>query len=197
MRITQILVSDSGLAELVAGLRKKNWLVETYDGKTLSVEDVRLLENDDRYVFVIDNAEHLNPYCEAALLKNLEEGLPGYIFFTKSIVRMNSAIVSRCQKIFFQNKVEDSIDQLWKIHDNVEKDILKTVLGIGNKSRRDIYSQKLNYSKLFYGITKAYTRKDLFEETPSHVWDRIEKIIMADDFRADRRALWYLMGDIK
>jgi len=197
MRMTQILVADSGLSELVTRLRDKNWVVEVYDGKTMSVDDVRLLVDDDRYVFVIDNAEHLNSYCEAALLKDLEEGQSSYIFFTKTVIRMNPAIVSRCQKVFFQNHMEDSIDKLWKIHDNVEKDILKTVLGLGNKKRRDIYTQKLDYSKLFYGIAKAYTRKDLFEETPTHVWDKIEKIIMADDFRADRRALWYLMGDIK
>jgi len=193
-RITQLIIGPECKSELVSMLRDKaKKIIYAYKGSELSIDEIRELPNSDRIAIVITEGEKINRYVSAALLKGLEEGKSNYIFFTSSIMKFNQALASRCQKTFLKNETDTTEENIWEDLDNAEIGIIKSVLGIGNINRTEIYRDKLDYKRIFTGISRAYANKAIFDNISREVWGRIESVIIKPDFRADRRALWYLM----
>ena len=193
-RITQLIIGGKGRDDLVHMLRKKEKkMVFEFKGSTMTIEDVRDLPSNNRVSVVISQGEKLNRYVVAALLKGVEEGQNDYIFFVDSVVKFNSALSSRCQKIFITPKGVKTLENLWDDLDNKEKSVVDSVLGLDNIKRIDIYSDFLDYAKIFNGIAKAYSNKVLFDNVPNEVWAKIESVIFQPEFRSDRRALWFLL----
>ena len=125
-------------------------------------------------------------YCASALLKLVEDGKTNFVFFTDAITRVNKALASRCLK-HFNNRPPITKDTIFEGLDPKEKDIVLSVLGKADIKRYDIFKQRLDYSKIFNYLSKAYSNKDLWDDIEIDRWNRELKKLYPD--RAFRKRI--------
>lgn len=143
------------------------------DDSKVSIKDIRDLKEEtltkplegDYRVFIIDNADTLNPYAQNALLKTLEEPNPGNIIILISANpdALLPTIKSRCQNLAFHD-----------LPANEKKDLLEGL---------DIDTTKIDLSETPGKIIDRYNNPEeakRFEE----LYKRFNKIIQGDFLEA-------------
>lgn len=138
--------------------------------KLVGKEDIReLLKNlsttsqfNSKKIYIINNCETLNPACNNAILKTLEEPGEGIYAFliTNNIDSVIQTISSRCQKIFISTSQEYEIDEKYiglanELIENIESNGIKTIAK--NPELYSIIKDRNELQKAYKIIFKKYS----------------------------------------
>lgn len=138
--------------------------------KAVGKEDIKeLLKNlsttsqfNSRKVYIINNCETLNPACNNAILKTLEEPGEGIYAFliTNNIDSVIQTISSRCQKIFISTSQEYELDEKYtgladELIEKIESNGVKTIAK--NPELYSIIKDRTELQKTYKIIFKKYS----------------------------------------
>ena len=114
---------DSKQRAIPIDLLREHMLGGDIDGKRFEALHARTPYRGVRRVFIIDEAELLNPQGQNALLKTLEEPSPRTVIMlvTTRDERLLPTVRSRCRRVPFRNLDAESIER-WLDRDGIEID---------------------------------------------------------------------------
>lgn len=169
-------------------------LCETFDGNSLTVDEVRGLSNYSHILYYFINVDKFSSYVNSALLKIVEEGACNFYFQSKSIIGCNRALVSRCVKVFSQETFEySSLSEMGKFLGvgEVEFTIVEALLGLRDVNFNYLLKEGIDFSKIFLLLSTAYVNQSVLPGIKRTRWSKI-RWIFSQPFKPNKYTLLYL-----